>query len=402
MKYVNHAADPETTLQLHNSPRLNLFIYVSAQCLPKMHARFMDSTNSLQFYRCLITASMLTTHTQSEFPSSQPVHGRDGQGNAAFLQAIFHPWNNQFLQLSSIDIKRLLLLAEQFDSCGPSATFPLIYTRETYKEFQTLLCHLLQTYSKALEELNDFKGRPTAGDTFQYEQSVHALTAAGLTLQTMINTTFFPDHIPRLRLKHQPPAAVVGIDDNDNDNDDNDNDNDPDDDEPDTRSLAVRLHSASPTQRCAILATAILNWVQRLVIPYKAASHLLESPISGTGRLRLVFVATSSPAKELLPWEALALKALHQAESTPEHTTEAMAALRQVFREGLKEPATQHCEATLAALMADGTLAVSILSFFACISPDTHYRAQRQQSAYQNDHAQSATLCCLFSHLVSM
>ena len=374
MKYINHIAYVETapsqrlndatTHPLINNPRLNLFAYVSAQCFQKMRDRFMHPTHSKPYYEC-VTLATISSQLHSEFPPLQPVYGPEGQRNAAFLKAISHPWNDQFLQLSSIPIRRLLTIAEKLQTYAPSSTstFPLIYTKDTYREFQDLLHHVLCAYSKALEDMNDIKCLSNLDDTLRYEQCIHALTAAGLTLRTIANTTFFEDHLSRLRFSYNP-AAAASIPDVRNEYDSN-GDGDHDDNVTNTgrdaRSLVVQLRSASSKKRHTFLVAIILDWVRRLVIPYDAASQLLESPIGGKGRLRLVFVAVAPPPNVRLPWRDVVRKALENIDDFTDSIEDVIASLDIIFRrDGVGQAATQHCEATLAAMIANDKLPVSM------------------------------------------
>jgi hypothetical protein len=230
----------------------------------------------------------------------------------------------------------------------------------------------------------------------RYEQCIHALTAAGLTLRTIVNTTFFEDHLSRLRFSYKP-AAAVSIADVRNDYDsDGDGDGDHDDNVTNTgrdaRSLVVQLRSASSKKRHALLVTIILDWVQRLVIPYHAASQLLESKIGGKGRLRLVFVAVAPPPNVRLPWRDVVRKALANTDDFTDSIEDVITSLDIIFQhDGFGQAATQHCEATLAAMIANDKLPVS-MSYLQLIAPShTLYRMQRHSSAYQSDHVQFVT-----------
>ena len=158
------------------------------------------------------------------FPAAQPTASLEGQRDTAFLDAISNESNNGVLGLWKVRMPYLKHIAENYRRHGAGPTLPRIYTKRTCTEFTHLLIHILRGYEGALRTLQQFKGHNLVNDELvEFTNSVYAVAATGLTLRALVYTSFFEEHLLRLRLHHPPPAIAESslVDDTDPDHDHN-------------------------------------------------------------------------------------------------------------------------------------------------------------------------------------
>jgi hypothetical protein len=129
------------------------------------------------------------------FPDHQRVHPTLDMQDAAFLEALSAPLNEELFQLSAIGIPNLMAIATAYKS---GATTPLIYTDATCEEFHRLLCHILHCYNVSLSKLNTVDTHPPVGAIDEFEIAVYGVATCGLTLQTLAYASFIDEHMYRI------------------------------------------------------------------------------------------------------------------------------------------------------------------------------------------------------------
>jgi hypothetical protein len=126
------------------------------------------------------------------FPDRQHVHP---MRDAAFLEALSAPLNEELFQLSTIGIPNLMEMAMTYK---PGMATPLIYTDATCEDFHRLLCHLLHCFEVSLTQLNKVDAHPPAGVIDEFEIAIYGVATCGLTLQTLAYASFIDKHMHRI------------------------------------------------------------------------------------------------------------------------------------------------------------------------------------------------------------
>jgi hypothetical protein len=373
----------------------NLLIYATAKSCPKLIRRFQHRIHSRPYLDRIQEINRLQT-TGRDFPPAQPITSRKGQRDAAFLAAISHPQNQLVFGLSGLSISHLLNIAKRYDKAPAGSPLPQIYTQDTCMEFMRLLKHILKEYEKALRTVAQFKGRAIeAKEIAEFRNGIYALTTSGLTLHAIVYTSFFDEHLQRLRVHHHAPLAVIPAaiptlaaeaappastpDDPDSDFDFFDTDLnliDLDNLPLDLDFLSdTDMGTDTDTDTEAEFPLALADpgvWrtygkrLRGLVSNFEAANNLIKHPFKSGGQrlsLQVEVLAFSQPDKSIGDWKDLFRAIVSPPNNPPPYNVEtAITRILQLLpaesRRIIKFWGSQHCEASLAVMAVTHNLPV--------------------------------------------
>jgi hypothetical protein len=354
-----------------------------AKSYPKLIHRLRHKVHAQPYLDRLRLANRVQV-TGRAFPPAPPVMSRKGQRDVAFLHAISNPQNQFLLRLSDVTTPHLTRIASEYCAAPAGSSLPQIYTRETCLEVLQLLLHFLQQYENALYALKKFKGRKIKdSEVAKFTGSILTVTACGVSLNTILHTSFMDEHFLRLRLHHPPsPASPATIADDpglpdlvDPDSDLFDSDVDLNIDNPD-----FDLGYASDTDLDAdtddefppgdLLDPSVWRTYAKrfrgLVSNFEAANNLIKHPFSSGDKklsLGVSVVAFKTPNTSIGEWKVTFESVVSPPNNPPPYNV--ATAIRKIeallptdSKRGLKFQGSQHCEATLAALAEMGDLPV--------------------------------------------
>jgi hypothetical protein len=127
-----------------------------------------------------------------------------------FIDFLLQPITEHFLDLSQLEIPNLTRVAKQYhDKPGP--VLPALYTEKTCEEIHHLLCHLLRRFEAALMKLHEFQNRSLEDRrTDDFEMAVYAVAICGVTLRSLVHSSFLEEHIIRIQAPNPYPQECVG------------------------------------------------------------------------------------------------------------------------------------------------------------------------------------------------
>ena len=192
---------------------LGIFTYVAAQSYLRMLQSFELGSGSKPFIDCLLeVAPSRARLIKRPFPSPQRINTPLGQRDIAFIDFLVQPITEYFVQLSQIDIHNLMRVAKQYhDTPAPSPDLPTLYTEETCEDFHRLLCHLLRRFETTLLKLHEFRDRsPADRCTEDFEMAVYGVATCGLTLRSLVHSSFLEEHLVRIQAPNPYPQTCAG------------------------------------------------------------------------------------------------------------------------------------------------------------------------------------------------
>ena len=356
----------------------NLLVYIAAKSCAKLTRRIQNKVHSRPYLDRLQAANRVQIQGR-DFPLAQPLTSRKGQRDAAFLEAISHPQNQVVLHLTRVSISRLMNVAMRYRNAPAGSPLPQIYTRETCEDFMQLLKHVIQEYREALHSLTlpVFKGRIKDQDVPHFTDCIYAVTACGLTLHAIVHTSFFDEHLQRLRLHHPPPPSPTTVASNpdvDIDLFDINVDFDLDNFDPDLGFISDTDLEAESEADFPVVGHHSDPSVWRtygkrlrgLVSNFEAAKNLIKHPFkSGDQKLSLQVqvLAFKPPNKTIGDWKQTFTEIVSPPNNPPLYDIHTaidaiLGLLPPESKKGITFGGTQHCEASLAAMAVTDDLQV--------------------------------------------
>jgi hypothetical protein len=192
---------------------LGIFTYVAAQSYLRMLQNFQPGSVSKPFIdRLLEVAPSRARLIKRPFPSPQRINNPLGQRDIAFIDFLVQPITEHFVQLSHLNIHNLMRVAKEYrDAPPPGPNLPALYTEDTCEEFHHLLCHLLRRFEATLLKLHEFQYRsPADRCTEDFEMAVYGVATCGLTLRSLVHSSFLEEHLVRIQAPNPYPQACVG------------------------------------------------------------------------------------------------------------------------------------------------------------------------------------------------
>jgi hypothetical protein len=268
----------------NDGDKLGIFSYVAATSRRKMLRGLGHDSHSNSFFGNLLDLPPLRAKQSARpFPDRHPtLDVRD----AAFLEALSAPLNEDVLRLSAIAIPHLMEMALAYK---PSATIPQVYTDATCEEFHRLLCHVLHCCDVSLTKLNTVDTHPPVGAIDQFEMAVYGVATCGLTLQTLANTSFIDEHMhrvlpPSLRSqrrradKHGKTAEEEPI--------------------PEVTPTGMDFGDGNESPH------AYADWLRSLVAPFRAADELIKvAPRIRSTRISIEILTIPDCGTSMRPWK---------------------------------------------------------------------------------------------------
>jgi hypothetical protein len=321
-----------------------------------------------------------------------------GQRDAVFLDAMMftshqHVWTNP-----DAKIPRLMAMARDYREKPIGAPLPPIYTFDTCHEFQRVFRRALHVFRKSLTDIRKFRNRqPRLDEMDMFENIIHSITTSGLILRSIAYTSFFKDHLERLDLPYPPVLGQEGEGDDDDDDDDDDkndydyvkdkgkgrgdgvgkgegtddkNENEGADNDNETELDDIDL---LPAREYSLASNEYAKWTWWLVAHFDAANNLLESVFKeNKSDISVWVIGAKVPMSKICDWEDI--KKQVQAVAGVPSVNGLMANVKTMMKvkeETMFINGTQHCEATLAAMITNGDLPVSVDFTMFTIEPDT-------------------------------
>jgi hypothetical protein len=226
-------------------------------------------------------------------------------------------------------------------------------------------------YAKALRNVKQFKGRVIEEkDHVEFINSIYTATARGLTLHSIVHTSFLDEHLQRLGL-HQPPPATTLHDGLDLDLDIFDDDFDLNLDE---MTFDMDLDDDTDEEFPAGDLSDPSIWrtygkrLHGLVSHFEAAKNLIKHPFkSGDQKLslRVHALAFRRPPNSIIAsedWKEILRGVVSLPNNPPPYDiNNAFTKIHSLMPRGVKFGGSQHCEASLAAMATTDDLPVQVI-----------------------------------------
>ena len=398
--------------------QVGVFFYISASCSPKMYRRIQDLRRSKPLFRALrMVTQMKRSHRP--FAAPQPVEGPLGQRDVVFLETIRFPTGQNVWRDPDKKIPQLRAIAKDYFRRPVGFPLPHIYTSETCHEFQRFFRRALLVFKKSLINMREFRNRqPEQNEMAKFRRIIFTTTTSGLILRAIVYTSFFKDHLERLDLPYPPLQDVKDGDDKDgqggqggDDDDDDDEDvpgvevggdgdgdidgygngdhdgdgggdgdtgnknenegTDDTDDNDNDNEIELDDIDLLPAGQYGLACTEYAKWSWWIVAHFDAANNLLESLFNKKSEISVWIVGAKLQPAIVCSWDE-ASKRIRTVvgDSILDGVMTKMKQIMKVKAGQFIVTGTQHCEATLAAIITDRNLPVSVISMIFAVEPD--------------------------------
>jgi hypothetical protein len=272
--------------------KLGILSYVAATSRLKSNRSLgRDPHNNSFFADLLEITPSRAKQSARPFPDRQHVHPTSTTRDAAFLEALSAPLNEDLFQLSTIGIPHLMAIARAYE---PGMEVPRIYTAATCEDVHRLLCHLLRCYDASLTTLINAETRPPVDVIDQFEIAVYGVATCGLTLRALAHTSFIDEHMyrilhsgPRSRRRRGGQDWTTAVE------------------ESNSGAIPTEINPGSDNGS-PFVRHPYANWLRSLVEHFEAADELIRiAPRIRSAHISVEIVAIPDCGTSMRPWKVV-------------------------------------------------------------------------------------------------